>query len=324
MSEAFNPGFPVHVYHPGMELPTEGTYYLIAGNGMWLHKDTGIVKAFIAVKDIPVLEELDADFFVECNLPKLPLKHVWRIKEFFRRVVQKYHAEAETTLYYRKSDQSFKIHVPTQHVSHGGVSYNRVGLTHVEGMEDYLRVGTIHSHCDFNAFHSGTDVSDEKDFDGLHCTFGHNDKDEFSISASIVVNGVRKKVDPEDVLEGISICPRDKGLLFNQKREDFYKIEDLDSAQWSVDVDQWMGQVTSTGSLRSPVADFWNQFKFKEEDAISSGDQVEWVGNLNLVSFRNICGDGPFEVSESKQGKLTIVTNVGLAEFDEKLFKKVE
>jgi hypothetical protein len=68
-----------------MELPTEGTYYVVAGNGTWLHKDTGIVKAFVPVKDIPVLEDLDVNAFVECALPKLPLKHVWRIKEFFRR-----------------------------------------------------------------------------------------------------------------------------------------------------------------------------------------------------------------------------------------------
>lgn len=325
MSEAFNPGLPVHIYHPGFELPTEGTYYLIAGNGLWIHKDTGIVKAFVPVKDIPVLEDLDANVFVECDLPKLPIKHVWRIKEFFRRVVEKHHAEAEITLYYRKSDQSFKIYVPKQQVSHGGVSYKIGGLTHVEGMEEYLRVGTIHSHCDFNAFHSGTDVGDEEGFDGLHCTFGHNDKNEFSISASVVVNGVRRKVDPEDVLEGIVHCPKDKGLLFNQKREDFYRVDEVpnsDTIEWSEELDQWMEQVSGQGTLLSPVASFWKQFRTKEPIVV--GDQVDWAGDLKTVSFRDMCGDGPFEVSEVKQGKLTIVTNVGLAEFDEKLFKKIE
>lgn len=32
--------------------------------------------------------------------------------------------------------------------------------------------GTIHSHCDFGAFHSGTDDEDEADFEGLHITIG--------------------------------------------------------------------------------------------------------------------------------------------------------
>ena len=70
-------------------------------------------------------------------------------------------------------------------------------------MENFLCVGTIHSHCDFGAFHSGTDIGDEEDFDGLHVTFGHNNLVEFSISATIVVNGNRLQVDPLEVLEGI-------------------------------------------------------------------------------------------------------------------------
>ena len=70
-------------------------------------------------------------------------------------------------------------------------------------MEGYLRVGTIHSHCDFGAFHSGTDINDEADFDGLHVTFGHNNRDIFTISASIVVNNIRKSVEPMDFIEGV-------------------------------------------------------------------------------------------------------------------------
>ena len=319
MTEAFDPGFPVHLYQPGMELPKSGTYYLVAGNGVWLHKDTGIVKAFVPVKGVSPLEDLDADVFVECGLPKLPVRHVWRIKEFFRKVVQEYHAEAATNLYYRKSDQSFKIHIPQQQVSHGGVNYERVGLTHLENMQDYLRVGTIHSHCDFNAFHSGTDIGDENDFDGLHCTFGHNDKSEFSISASVVVNGVRRKVDPESVLEGIVPCEKQKSF-FKKNEDDFFTIEDVDeetTKNWSEDLDLWMNQVS--GHRRSPISSFWGQIK---EDGIAVGDQVEWAGDLKLVSFREMCGNGPFEVVSVDKKQLTVSTDIGLAQFDEKLFRK--
>ncbi len=46
--------FPVYTYQEGMELPEEGNYYLVSGNGLWLHKDTGIVKAFIPVPHFPL------------------------------------------------------------------------------------------------------------------------------------------------------------------------------------------------------------------------------------------------------------------------------
>lgn len=38
--------------------------------------------------------------------------------------------------------------------------------------DGYELIGTIHSHCDFAAFHSGVDDADEINFDGLHITVG--------------------------------------------------------------------------------------------------------------------------------------------------------
>jgi hypothetical protein len=64
-------------------------------------------------------------------------------------------------------------------------------------------VGTIHSHCDFSAFHSGTDEADESTFDGVHLTFGHVNSDKFSIASSIVFNNNRSKLEPSDVALGI-------------------------------------------------------------------------------------------------------------------------
>jgi hypothetical protein len=138
------------------------------------------------------------------NLPKLPAKHVWHIKELFKRVVGVYRAEANTQIYYNKDSKEFQIRVPQQVVSHCSVVYNNSRTDIEENPDpDFLLVGTIHSHAGFAAFHSGTDVNDEADFDGLHVTFGHNDQDVFTISACIVVNGKRQQVKPEEHLEGI-------------------------------------------------------------------------------------------------------------------------
>lgn len=323
-STVWNAGFPVYIYEEGIELPEEGTYFLVSGNGLWMHKDTGIVRGFVPVDNISVLKELDAHAHVECSLPKVPARCVWRIKQFFRDVVAKYHAEAEINLYYNKETKDYKIHIPEQTVSTGGVHYKRMALTHVDGMENYLRVGTIHSHCDFGAFHSGTDVGDEEDFDGLHCTFGHNDKDEFTIAASVVVNGYRLEVNPMDVLEGIDpAAPEAPAMPFHKGKrttDKYFSLASVDqdvADQWNKGLDKWMGQVS--GQKWSIWGNGGGGGNFNK---IKKTDKVNWAGDCNTVSFRARCGDGPFEVDEVENGMVTIVTKVGLARFSEKLFNK--
>lgn len=301
--------YPVYVYEEGMELPKEGTYFVVAGNGLYMHKDTGLVRCFVPVNKIGVLEDLSAEAEVECKLPKIPARLTWRVKEFFRRVVEVHRAEAEVTLYYNKDTQDYKLHIPEQEVSHAGVRYKRQALTHVPGMEGYLRVGTIHSHCDFGAFHSGTDIGDERDFDGLHVTFGHNDRDEFTISATVVVNDNRVKIDPLTVLEG---------LRFVSEPETYALIDadyDREHHEWAQGIDKWMEQVTGSG--RGWFASSFN----RDPNAINKGSKVVWVSDTSPL--KAAMGDGPFEVLEASPNKVVIKTKVGLARLSSKLFKKV-
>lgn len=295
--------FPVHLYREGFELPTEGTYFLVAGNGTWMHKDTGIVKAFIPVEHVSVLSDFDAKLWVSCNLPKLPPKYVWQIKYFFKRVVELLHTEASVTLYFNKKDQTFKLIVPEQKVYGGGVEYKRKGMTHEPDMADFLRVGTIHSHCDFGAFHSGTDQRDEIDFDGLHCTFGHNNRDEFTIAASVVVNAYRLVVDPLTVLDGIE----------HASGENYRLLPVGDATEWEKEVEPWLPLVSAGVSEEEP----------EDDDEIAKGDKLEWAGDLKTVSFRSMCGEGPFVADSVDDDNVTVQTNVGLARFSRKLFRKV-
>jgi len=69
--------------------------------------------------------------------------------------------------------------------------------------EGYITVASVHSHCSFSAFHSGTDIADEEYIEGLHITIGDVDEDHFSLVASIVSNRKRFKVDPLDFISGI-------------------------------------------------------------------------------------------------------------------------
>ncbi len=299
--------FPVYIYEEGLELPTEGTYYLVSGNGLWLHKDTGIVRGFVPVDNISVLEDLKAEAQIGMNMPKLPAKFVYKIKKFFQEVVGIYHAESATILYYNKHTGEFKVQVTDQNVSHGGVHYKRIGLSHTDEMADFLRVGTIHSHCDFNAFHSGTDIRDEEDFDGLHCTFGHNDREQFTITASIVMNGHRMSVDPSTVLEGIEQI---KGDYFTLNQPDPEVV-----AEWEGEKGRWLSHVR--GYRQAPFLR-----STKPVDGVVEGTKVSWAGDLKTVQLRTIMGEGPFEVLEREDDRIVIETKVGRASLSVKLFNK--
>jgi len=296
--------FPVHIYDEGVELPNEGNYYVVAGNGVFLHKDTGLVKCFVPVDNISMLPSLEVASSVECSLPKLPAEHVQKIKKFFAEVVNQHRTESSTTLYFNPETSDWKVHVPQQLVSHGGVRYSRkLKPEEAGGYEGYLRVGTIHSHCDFGAFHSGTDVDDEKDFDGLHVTFGHNDRDNFTISASVVVNGHRSKVSPEDVLEGVE-----------NVESDVYKLLD-DSNE---EVNEWMEKVHTSGGRIPSVF----QWKPRSTNRINEGDQVCWSDVSDV--WKEKFGSGPFYVDMNEGGFMCVRTDVGLATFSKGMFKRYE
>jgi len=126
--------------------------------------------------------------------------------------------------------QNYKLWCPEQTVTYSSVEYNRADNVPVEDRnyigstgDGWQMVGTIHSHCDFSAFHSGTDEADEASFDGVHLTFGHVNQDRFSIAASIVFSNNRTKMNPVDVAEGIVF---DSEELIREEEEEtrgFYK-----------------------------------------------------------------------------------------------------
>lgn len=186
--------FPIIINDIQEEHPTTGDYYVVASNGIFLHKDLGVITGFVPVNNIEILEDFQPGIFRH-NLPKLPAHQVAQIKNFFQQVWERYHSESCVLLYLDKEKTTFSIIVPPQKVSYTSVQYE---IPRISGL---FLIGTIHSHCDFDAFHSGVDEADEKHLDGFHCTLGHVHNDEFSVTASLVLNGIRQKIDPTTVFE---------------------------------------------------------------------------------------------------------------------------
>ena len=294
-----NSKFPVFIYSKDLNLPDSGTYFVVAGNGLWMHKDTGICRCFVPVENLSFLDDLDANSDVNVDLPKIPFKIVWQVKTFFEMVVKEFSSESEVTLYFNKETQEYRVHIPEQTVCHGGVKYKRIGTIHLKEMEGFLRVGTIHSHCDFDAFHSHTDIGDEEDFDGIHITFGNNDKEEFTVTSSVVVNGFRKTVDPLDFLEGIIRLNDDK-----------FKFESISDQQelWKKTSEIWLKNVNNK--------DPQTLLGLKEDSSL-----VDWSDEMKSAQMKATLGSGPFKVISRENGKLLIETLVGETELSEHFFK---
>lgn len=224
--------YPIIVLNGEQELPESGSYYVIADNGIFFHKEDGILSIDFKVESITDLDHYDQSE-VKLKFPKIPAQRINEIKLFFATVVEKYKAESCVNLFYSAKEKNWAFKISEQDVSHGGVAYDKSAKT-IELPLGYVPVGSIHSHCDFEAFHSGVDVSDEKNWDGLHVTFGHNDREQFTITACVVNNnGVRIKIDPLDVMDGIRLATNVSGRY--ELETNVYDQETIDNINSWVD-----------------------------------------------------------------------------------------
>ena len=235
--------YPVYVYENGLELPKTGGFYVVAGNGCFFHKDTPVLKGFFPVPAVGCLDDFDVGP-VQFVLPAIPHELVMKIKRFFVEVFQKYHSEAVVVLYFDPEDNKYTIHAPRQWNTHSSVKYIRPTSSSLG-----LVVGTIHSHCDFKAFHSGVDQYDEEYFEGLHITFGDiTDASGMSIVASLVVNQFRIPLDPMTCLQNITPTENRRGKMC-------YKIlqpeGNADYTAWEAEVATWVTKVNE-GSPPQP------------------------------------------------------------------------
>lgn len=195
--------FPILIYDSQKELPEKGNYFVLAGNGLWMHKDTGICRCFVPVDRASFLEDLNVKKQLSIDLPKISCFNLNKVKYFFKIVLEKFKSESIVLIYFNKEKKQYKIIAPEQVVSHSSVRYKRKPVSNTEEMSGCVFVGTIHSHCDFEAFHSSVDIDDELDLDGFHITIGNNDKDVITIKSSIVINGYRIQTSPEDHFDGV-------------------------------------------------------------------------------------------------------------------------
>jgi PRTRC genetic system protein A len=188
--------FNVYLHNGENPLPEDDICYIIAKDGIYLKKKLGVMDSIAPVKEISILQTIQPT--AKMNIPKIPAVEFGKIYEFFKAVYQAHSSESIVLLFFNETTKKYKVIAPHQKVSGAGAEYDR-GIV----IEGHTMIGTIHSHANFSAFHSGTDVGDEMNFDGLHITIGHVNSHNPSITACIVANGHRVVVEPEEYVAGI-------------------------------------------------------------------------------------------------------------------------
>jgi PRTRC genetic system protein A len=178
------------------EMPDDDIYYVVGKEGIFIKKKLGIMESLSPVKNISILESVQAT--AKMHIAKIPGILTAKISNFFKEVQKEHRSEAIVLLFYNEETKKYKVVPPAQKVSAASLDYNRSII-----IDGWTMIGDIHSHSSMSAFHSGVDQGDEESFDGLHITFGNMNAELISISASIVSNGHRTMVLPEDYMNGI-------------------------------------------------------------------------------------------------------------------------
>ena len=167
---------------------------LLTKTGCFLAKDTLSFRAHVQIDLVQAFGLLPHEEFAELKI-KLPLRLVCQALDFFRHVFVEFRTEAYLAVYLDAETGELSLFCPKQQ--------NFSAHVHVEidpDAPDALKVADIHSHPS-GAFHSPGDQVSEKQGDGLHIVVGDLGELTPEFVATLVVQGRRFPLDPEEVME---------------------------------------------------------------------------------------------------------------------------
>lgn len=185
---------PLEGDHDSLPLPENGPYFVATQKGYFVHRNFHFGRTLSEIKELPATPPMVPTLWANVD-PKLPAALLGQAYSFFRAIYQTKQSEAMVDLIW-SPERGYRLFVPPQQATGSGVKAVRTP-EHVHGQ----LVGTIHSHCDFSAFHSGTDKHDAGGHDGLHITIGDVMKTP-SIAAMISVSGVNYDMNLDEYCDG--------------------------------------------------------------------------------------------------------------------------
>src|SRR3989338_8246654 len=116
------PIFPIWFNDGSTPEPEKKTFYEIASNGTFIHKENSFWKAVVPVERIGILEECKPSF--ESLLPPIPADITISITRFFAWIANTMNAESMILLWWSSENNSFAVSIPPQRVDYGGIEYD--------------------------------------------------------------------------------------------------------------------------------------------------------------------------------------------------------
>ncbi len=209
-----------------------GVFYLLGRDGLFLCRNHEFFRSCVPAETGPSdLEEQRP--FLEPRFPVIPRALFERTVGFFDRVAERHGSEATIVLAYDRTQHCVRLVVPAQTatVSQGWSGYvSPIGVHYVPPTDlpaSWVPFGDVHSHVDYPAYSSTTDVEDESHAAGLHVVIGRIRQEPPEIHVEAVVDGTRFALQANQVIEG-----------YERRRNDF--------------PDEWLDRVKVTS-----VASVW-------------------------------------------------------------------
>lgn len=261
---------------PLSELPEPDTiHYVAARNGLFLRKPTALGPVMVPMKTMPEhLAEVDKEktggHFV-FTADSLPPELMAQVVAWFRRVFETHGTEAEVLLTYNETGTpKYRTFIPTQ--KNSSVSVTSIhDPSHIR--KGWQLVGSIHSHCDFSAFHSGTDTHDASTFNGLHITIGKVNTDTPEYAAMVMMNGVRFDYEVDQIadlsLVGTGSAPEWWDRYLTKTEPPLKNVPKSDVVAWTSGVTRNVGTPTR----------HWSDWRWSQEFYYGEGWDGGWGGS---------------------------------------------
>ena len=227
---------PVEILTKGNEiLPLEKEdkkiLYVVTKKGFYLRKRNSLFIAQVPVDRCPFLQELNPEIILFLS-KKIPPETYMPIFNFMFKIYRENKTESMAYLFYNEKEGTYEFNVPFQEVTCGSVKF----LGELSNKNGFRKIGSIHSHGSMAIGPSHVDVNDEKEFDGIHIIAEKLDlmPEKIRLVANVVVNGVRAKINPMDLFDGLEeteekICSYNGKFLYETKKSNkIFKLPNID------------------------------------------------------------------------------------------------
>lgn len=192
----------------------ERMFYILARDGLYICRNHAFFRSCVPAKHGPS-DLVDQARFLIPQFPMIPCDVFERVVGFFDVIAELHGSEAAILLVWDQSAECVRLVVPEQTATMSpawGGRRSPIGVHYLPPADlpvDWIPFGDAHSHVEFAAYASTTDVSDETHTAGLHIVVGRIQEEPPELHIEAVVDGTRFTLQPSQVIENYEKRRRD-------------------------------------------------------------------------------------------------------------------